>query len=484
MNTLNKIKDNEIIAVDSVYSQVANNLADKVKEILTYNDSYWKQGRFRKEKVEYQQSMLTFYRKSGEYWMFTGQIPRVIQNLREQNVPVKLISRIPHIEFDTPHVKGITFREDQDKILMTAIEQGRGVIVSATGTGKSIIIRGLVSAFNQEKILFLVHTTDLVQQMKEDLKEEVDDLGEWSGKTKKKARVMVATIQSFHKVVKDYVNYFQIVVVDEAHHQNDINNTYGKTLSMLAAPVKFGFTATLPATEKGRFHLEAMIGPVIANFSIQEAIGKGILSKPILKFIEIPDVPGYSLFDESTLPIPEKRRKDPDYRPSKYRTVYWNGLVTNTTRNMIIIDIAEDYMKRGETTLISVVNIEHGNEISDIAEDYYDLKYGKDFVFIHGGTPKKERNQIKKDFKSKKILLVIATTIWQEGVDVPSLNCCILASAGKGKIGVIQKVGRGLRKTKTKTTVNIYDMADTCHKYLRDQFTARCTIYKNNGWIE
>jgi len=477
------IKDNHIAAVDSVWTQISHTLVPYITPVLTYTDSYWKQGMFRKEKVEYTTTMIEYFKKSKEYWIYTGYIPRVIQHLKKEKIPFSFSTKIPHVEFNTPHIDGITFREDQEKILETAISQGRGVIVSATGTGKSILIRGLVGAFNKEKILFLVHTTDLVQQMISDLKNEVDSLGEWSGKTKQKARVMVATIQSFHKVVKDWVHYFDVVVIDEAHHCNQTDKTYGKTLTMLAAPVKFGFTATLPDNQKGKMHLEALIGPVIANFSIQEAIGKGILAKPIIKLIKIPDVPGFSLFDESTFPVPKNKRKDPDYQPTKYNLVYWNGLVTNLTRNMIIIDLAESLLRKNKTTLISVVNIKHGEEICDIAEDYYDMKYGKDFVFIHGGTSKEERLEIKERFEAKDLKTVIATTIWSEGINLLSLNCCIIASGGKATIGVIQKIGRGLRKTKNKEEVLIYDFQDTCHKYLRDQFAARYKIYKNNGWI-
>lgn len=477
------IKDNHIVALDSVWTRVSPTLVKQISPILTYQDSYWRQGRFKKEMVEYEVCLLEYFKKSGEYYFHTGFIPRVVEHLKKNKIPHSFETRIKKVEFDAPKIEGITFREDQEKILDTAISQGRGVIVSATGTGKSILIRGLVGAFNQENILFLVHTTDLVQQMIDDLQGEVDSVGEWTGRKKEKARVMVATIQTFHKCVKDWVHYFQVVICDESHHCQDISKTYGKTLTMLAAPIKFGFTATLPSTQKGKMHLEALIGPVIANFSIQEAIGQGILAKPDIKIIKVPDVPGFSLFDTSTLPIPEGKEKDPDYQPSKYRTVYWNGLVTNITRNMIIIDLAEEFIQRKETVLISVVNIVHGNELCDIAEDYYDMKYGKDFVFIHGGTSKEERIKIKDDFKSKKILMVIATTIWQEGVDVPSLNCCILASAGKGKIGVIQKIGRGLRKAKNKNEVTVYDFQDTCHGYLRDQFSARYEIYKNNGWL-
>jgi len=220
------INNNEIICHDSVWSQVSPTLVKYIKPILTYKDFYWRQTRFKKERVEYTTCMLTYFKKSGEYYAYTGHIPRIVQALRKQDIKFTLTSKIRPIEFDEPHIDG-----------------------------KSILIRGLVQAFSKEKILFLVHTTDLVRQMMDDLKDEVDSVGEWSGKTKKKARVMVATIQSFHKVVKDWVYYFDVICTDECHHCHSIDKTYGKTLTFLAAPAKFGFTATLPATQKGRMNL-------------------------------------------------------------------------------------------------------------------------------------------------------------------------------------------------------------------------------------
>jgi len=478
------INDNQIIAADSVWTQVGKGLIKYISPSLTYTDSYWKQTRFKKEKVEYTETMVQYFKKSKEFWIYTGHVPRVIQTLQKEKIPFTFETKIRPVEFDSPHIQGITFREDQEQILEVAISQGRGLILSPTGSGKSILIRGLISAFNQEKVLFLVHTTDLVQQMMDDLKGEVDSLGEWSGKTKNKARVMVATIQSFHKVVSEWVHYFDVILIDEAHHCHSIKNTYGKTLTLLSAPSKFGFTATYPTTDKGRMHLEALIGPVIANFTIQDATKIDILAKPIIEIIKVPDVPGFELFDESTVPIPQNRIKDPDYRPTKYTTVYWNGLVTNTTRNMMIINLADNLKRKQKTTLVSVVNLEHGEELCDIAIDYFDWKYGKDFVFINGSTPKKERNQIKKDFEAKKYKMVIATTVWSEGISIKSIDCCIIASAGKSKIGVIQKIGRGLRKTTKKNKVIIYDFQDTCHKYLRNHFKARYKVYQQMGWLE
>lgn len=285
--------------------------------------------------------------------------------------------------------------------------------------------------------------------------------------------------------IEDNHNFFaEDILVHNCHHCNDIDKTYGKTLTYLAAPIKFGLTATLPESPKERMHLEALIGPMIAEFTVQEAIEKGILSKPTIHLIKVPTLPNFTLLDEDTVPIPDNKINDPDYKPTKYRVVYWNGIVTNMTRNMMIIDIADEQRHKGNSTLISVVNREHGEVLSDVAEDYYEWEYGKEFVFIHGGTPNKERKEIKERFKAKKLKMVIATVVWNEGITIASLNTCIIASGGRGKNATVQKIGRSLGKIKgVKETVDIYDFQDTCHKYLIDQFKARYKVFTDNDWL-
>jgi superfamily II DNA or RNA helicase len=54
---------------------------------------------------------------------------------------------------------------------------------------------------------------------------------------------------------------------------------------------------------------------------------------------------------------------------------------------------------------------------------------------------------IKNKLINKEVRCVIATTVWREGIDIPSLDCVINAAGGKSEIMTLQGVGRGLRKT-------------------------------------
>ena len=84
--------------------------------------------------------------------------------------------------------------------------------------------------------------------------------------------------------------------------------------------------------------------------------------------------------------------------------------------------------------------------------------------------------------KEKKLLMVICSSIWDEGVDIPNLDAIIVAGGGMSEIKAIQKVGRGLRKTATKDSVQVIDFSDLSHKYLRKHSRERVKAYRERGW--
>ena len=77
---------------------------------------------------------------------------------------------------------------------------------------------------------------------------------------------------------------------------------------------------------------------------------------------------------------------------------------------------------------------------------------------------------------------MIASAIWNEGVNIPSLNHIINAVGGKARISVEQIPGRGLRTSKGKTTVRITDFLDP-YRYLAEHTVRRLQIYVELGWI-
>jgi len=337
-------------------------------------------------------------------------------------------------------------------------------------SGKTVVIAGLVSCFTSENILILIHTTDLVRQTIKELNSFGLHCTEFSGKKKQISRITVATIQSFKNVVKEHADFFDCVVVDECHHISSPKGSYANVLSFLSAPVKLGTTATMPYKIEAQWSLESLIGPLISEYKISAAQKDGILAKPEIIIHKTPSVDS-RILDSS---VGLNKRKD-GTEPTTYVKHYHHGIVHNTSRNFMISEIAKEYMKKNKTVLISVVNVVHGKNISKLI---------KGCVFVHGATPKEEREEIKKKFIAKKIKCVVATIVWQEGVNLPSLDCCILAGSGKSDIKTIQGIGRGLRKTKTKNKVIIVDFNDhLISKYLKNHFNKRMKTYKKMGWL-
>jgi superfamily II DNA or RNA helicase len=272
--------------------------------------------------------------------------------------------------------------------------------------------------------------------------------------------VVVATMQSFSKIdPKDYCDQFPIVIVDEGHHISKFDGTYAKILSNMLSIVRLAFTATEPTLTEAKLALEGLIGPVIGDFTINEASEKGILAKPKIKIIKTD-------FDHS---VRELR---------SYVQVYEEGIVQNTSRNKQIVDIALKHKEKGEVVLIFVNKIEQG-------ENLINLFNGEAVTvpFVKGDMPSIEREYIKKSMIKKRRKIAIATTAWKEGINIPSLNVIINAAGGKSEISVLQSIGRGLRRTDDKEEVIIYDFFDPSHPHLVNHFGERITLYCEKEWL-
>lgn len=465
----------EIITLNSSFTICNHAAAVALNNDLCYNREVWVKKKFGKKKVVQTVRMIEAHQQDVHCFP-TGLIDRALRILDHRNIEYEYEDKTRGVEFDDPYLKGITFMRHQREAIENAVDIGRGVIHHATGTGKSITMAGLLSCFTQENILVLVHSTDLVKQLFDDFTIFFGkDVGIWMGgkANKKWGRIVIATDKSFVKIKDEYEEHFDVVCVDECHHANDVDSLYGKILTTIKSPLKYGFTATLPEDEGKKMAVEALLGSVIHSYSIQDANKDGVLAKPVIDFLKIPRMPINQLMDEDELWV------DPEKRPSKYRIVYWNGVVKNVVRNMMILKEAEREVQEGYSVLITFVNREHGHELMDMAKNF-----NLNPKLVYGKTDRDVRDKIKKAFIEKDIMCVIASVVWNEGINVKSLDTCIFAGGGKGEVAVLQKIGRGLRKMKNKKMVRIVDCDDSSiHTMLENQYNRRKEIYIDQGWL-
>jgi superfamily II DNA or RNA helicase len=227
----------------------------------------------------------------------------------------------------------------------------------------------------------------------------------------------------------------------------------------MIAPARFGLTATLPQGLDYKLSLEGLIGPVIGQLSLSDGVSLGILAKPRIKVLKIP----YS-------------HKIRELRT--YQDVYEQGIVQNKERNEIIVSTTLNFIKEKNTVLIFVSKIEHGKIISTLLKNKQ-----IDAPFVYGNTEEEERKALKNALQRKERPCIIASTVWQTGINIPSLNVLINASGGKSDVTTLQKIGRALRTTDEKKTVWIVDCFDQSHPHLISHFAHRFCLYCDEGWV-
>jgi superfamily II DNA or RNA helicase len=456
----------EIKILDPVYSLLTDKkYIPMVSKLLSFQAEFWMKmsikdkngiptGRFKRERKTYPKSIVL---PSGMF--FTGHVPKVVEYLTGKGLAPTVSAQKWPFFAQSPQTL-IPLRPDQTKLVLNAVDKHRGIIKAPTGFGKTFLAGSIISCVEGIRAVFLCHTKTLVHQTIKEFEKLGLDVGYITGTSKKlDGGVIVATVQSFHKQPQEFFNSFDMVIVDEAHHLAKIGGLYFRTLTKLIAPYRYGLTATLPTGEETKLLVEGLLGGLIDEYSLKEGTDRGILAVPKIKIVKIP----------VDYKVKELR---------KYQDVYNQGVVNNRSRNRMIIKIAKDLAVEGKTTLILITKIEHGEVLSETAK-----LLGHSVCFIQGRDDGEMREMVRGSLNTKEIKTVIATQIWKEGVDVPSLDCIINAAGGKSEIAVLQGIGRGLRATKDKDTVLIVDFLDLSHYYLISHLGERLAIYSENNWL-
>lgn len=469
-NKTNKIID--IQQVDGAWCKVTATDRKLFENALSYEYTWYKKGKFAKKPMH--ETGFLIDRRNNEFML--GLLPFVKNILRKKGYETRLLkSDIANIVTsvkltDTPNVKDIIFRPDQLDLIRKAAKRKRGIIKSPTGSGKTILSMGLISMLPKgSKTLFLVHTIDLLDQTIEELKEKgftkIQKIG-GGGDTKvdPEALIVVSTNLSYVKLAKKDRGldiYFTMVIVDEAHHAADLKNSYGTILKLSWAPFKIGFTATPPSLSQNKYKklcLTALIGPVLGKLTVEEGIALGIIAKPLI----------------SLIPVPYENHIADLY---KYKDIYKDGVVESLTRNKLILQQAKKRNDKSKTVLILIKQLEQGEVLSEMASSMnFPIRY------INGSTIFNVRNEVKRLF-SEKVIGTVVTTLWKEGINIPSLDCVINGCGGKGEIQTLQMLGRGLRRTELKKTVEIIDFLDP-YRFLAQHAVMRLQTYSENGWLD
>jgi superfamily II DNA or RNA helicase len=354
------------------------------------------------------------------------------------------------------YIKSITKfkpREYQLEGVSDCLKHNRRLLVSPTASGKSLMIYSLVRYYvhKGQKILLVVPTTSLVEQMYKDFIEYGWDAKNhchriYSGREITNTNeVTITTWQSVFRMEKSFFKDYNVIIGDEAHlfKSKSLVNIMTK---LEHAKYRFGFTGTLDGTQTHKWVLEGLFGPSYKVTKTEELMRQGHLSQLDIQCLVL---------------------KHP---PKKFETYEdeLQYLISHEKRNNFITNLALDL---NGNTLILYSRVETHGAI--LYEKINNSKHtDRKVFFVHGGVDAEQRESIREITENESNAIIVASYgTFSTGINIKRLHNVIFASPSKSRVRNLQSIGRVLRKGKDKIKAILYDIGDDCTYNSRKNYT-------------
>jgi superfamily II DNA or RNA helicase len=355
-------------------------------------------------------------------------------------------------------------RDYQIDAVYDALRYNRKLLISPTASGKSFMIYTLVRYFvaRKQKILLVVPTTSLVEQMYKDFQEygwnpEDHCHRIYAGREKtNQFDVTITTWQSVYSLEKSFFEDYNVIIGDEAHLFKS-KSLVGIMTHLHHAKYRFGFTGTLDGTQTHKWVLEGLFGPSYKVTQTKKLIDEGHLAT----------------LDIQCVVLKHKPRKFDTYEDEiKY-------LISHERRSKFLTNLACDL--KGNTLLLFTRVETHGDILYEMINNK--VKEGRKVFYIHGGVATDEREEVRKITEQEKDAIIVASFgTFSTGINIKNLHNVIFASPSKSRIRNLQSIGRVLRKGNNKVKAKLYDIADdftlnSRKNYTLNHFIERIKIY-------
>ncbi len=360
-------------------------------------------------------------------------------------------------------------RKYQIEGVYDALRHNRKLLISPTASGKSLMIYSLVRYYTDkhEKILLVVPTTSLVEQMYKDFQDYGWDSESYchriySGKEKtNEYPVTITTWQSVYKLERSFFEDYSVVIGDEAHLFKS-KSLISIMTKLHHAKYRFGFTGTLDGTQTHKWVLEGLFGPSYKVTKTDELMRQGHLSQLDIQCLVL------------------------KHFPQKFETYQdeIEYLITHDQRNNFIKNLTLD-LKGNTLVLFSRVEA-HGQVLYNLINN--NKQTDRQVFFVHGGVDTEERELIREITENEKNAIIVASYgTFSTGINIKRLHNIIFSSPSKSRIRNLQSIGRVLRKGAGKVKATLYDIADDCtynsrRNYTLNHFIERIKIYNEENF--
>ena len=351
-------------------------------------------------------------------------------------------------------------RDYQRGAYEACVKRTRGIVQMPTGGGKTEVLAALVASA-PTTWLIVVPQADLLGQTADRIEKRTGERpgiigdGEWNPQ-----RVTVATFQTLHRRMSkardrrafDFVGSRGGLIVDECH--SAAAGTLAFVLSRAtSAYYRIGFSATpLERSDKKSLFVIAHLGGVIHKTTSAELRALGMLADAHIRMVRV-----------------EQGSNAPTW-PG----VYGECVVRSKARNAAVVEMARRARK---PALVFVSQVKQGTTLVPLLK-----KAGLRTELVWGEDSTDERRKALADLTEGRLDVIVCSSVFQQAVDIPSLESVVNGAGGASVIQALQRIGRGTRVTATKKTFEVWDVLDDGHRWLTKHGKARRDAYEREGY--
>ena len=344
-------------------------------------------------------------------------------------------------------------RDYQVDAVYDALKYNRKLLISPTASGKSLMIYAVVRYYveTKKKVLLVVPTTSLVEQMFKDFEDYGWNAEKYchkiySGKEKtNEYPVTITTWQSIYKLKRPFFKDFNVAIGDEAHLFKS-KSLVSIMTKMDDAKYRYGFTGTLDGSQTHKWVLEGLFGPSYRVTQTKDLIDKGHLSKLQIR----------------VLLMKHEAQKFETYEDEL------QYIIGHPKRNNFIKNLVLD-LKGNSLVLFSRVAT-HGEILYESINS--SVQGSRKVFYVHGGIEAQERERIREITENENNAIIVASYgTFSTGINIKRLHNVIFASPSKSRIRNLQSIGRVLRKGDGKLKAVLYDIADDISYNSRKNYT-------------
>ncbi|SHH74391.1 DEAD/DEAH box helicase [Clostridium grantii] len=323
----------------------------------------------------------------------------------------------------------------------------KSLVIAATGTGKTFMSAFDVRNVDPEKMLFIVHREEILRKAKETFEILIDtnkrSTGLFTGTSKEKdANYLFSTIQTMSRHYEDFKeNTFDYIIIDEAHHAS--SPSYEKIMDYFKPKFLLGMTAT-PERCDGASIFEIFDNNVALEVRLHDALEEELVIP--FHYFGITDIRDVDLQFINMDNIQELTKR----------------LNVNKRVDFIIEKMnfyGHDGLKR--KSLGFCASKEHARFMAE----EFNKKGIKSIALSSENSVNERENYIKKlENDEDELEVIFVIDIFNEGVDIPSINSVLMLRPTESPIIFIQQLGRGLRKHDNKEFLTVLDFIGNHNK--------------------